>query len=59
MATSDVGTITSLWRYPVKSMMGEELLEQRREGPDTRHRQSGCWRRGNYSTRVAHESRVG
>lgn len=25
MATSDVGTITSLWRYPVKSMMGEEL----------------------------------
>jgi hypothetical protein len=31
MATSDLGTITSLWRYPVKSMMGEELLEQRRE----------------------------
>jgi len=25
MATSDVGTIASLWRYPVKSMMGEEL----------------------------------
>lgn len=25
MPTSDVGTIASLWRYPVKSMMGEEL----------------------------------
>ncbi len=25
MATADVGTIASLWRYPVKSMMGEEL----------------------------------
>jgi uncharacterized protein YcbX len=25
MATTDVGTIASLWRYPVKSMMGEEL----------------------------------
>lgn len=25
MATSDVGTVASLWRYPVKSMMGEEL----------------------------------
>ncbi len=25
MATSDVGAIASLWRYPVKSMMGEEL----------------------------------
>ncbi len=25
MATSDAGTIASLWRYPVKSMMGEEL----------------------------------
>ncbi len=24
MATSNVGTIASLWRYPVKSMMGEE-----------------------------------
>lgn len=25
MATSEAGTIASLWRYPVKSMMGEEL----------------------------------
>ena len=25
MLESDLGTVTSLWRYPVKSMMGEEL----------------------------------
>jgi uncharacterized protein YcbX len=59
MATSDLGTITSLWRYPVKSMMGEELLEQRRER--SRHTSSTIrlLAQGNYGTRVAHESRVG
>ncbi|HUP32839.1 MAG TPA: MOSC N-terminal beta barrel domain-containing protein [Gaiellaceae bacterium] len=25
MATSEIGTVASLWRYPVKSMMGEEV----------------------------------
>ena len=25
MTESDLGTVTSLWRYPIKSMMGEEL----------------------------------